>query len=100
MVVETKPYTDFAKSVCWIRNFKSDVDPNLLVWHSDEFSRHLTVMSQHKTEEDHWFIQVDNQLPSRLTRSFDRFIEAGVIHRLIKPINPCMLTLEINEYRW
>lgn len=60
-----------------IRIFKSDIDPELLVWHRDRESR--IISCDHETD---WKFQIDDELP----RGFEVeiFIESGKFHRLIK----------------
>ena len=62
-----------------IREFSQDVDTDELKWHVDEEDR--MVKSLHKTD---WMVQIDDQLPQKLTENKEIFIPKGVYHRVIK----------------
>ena len=62
-----------------IREFSQDVENEELKWHVDEEDR--MVKSLHKTD---WMVQIDDQLPQKLTENNEIFIPKGVYHRVIK----------------
>lgn len=62
-----------------IRTFSEKVDDGELTWHRDREDRLVT--SLHKTD---WLVQIDNELPQKLSESQEVFIPKGVYHRLIK----------------
>lgn len=76
---EIKPYIDDNKGRVSYRKFSEDVPQEELVWHRDPEDRSIKAIS-----ETDWMIQYDNELPKRLTSSFEYFIPEGVYHRLIK----------------
>lgn len=62
-----------------IRTFKSNVDSGELVWHRDREDRIVEVI-----EGNGWMVQLDNDLPKKLTKENKVFIPKGVYHRIIK----------------
>lgn len=62
-----------------LRTFSSEVDTNELKWHYDLKDRLVQILSG----ED-WELQLDNQLPEKLTPLKEYFIPKGVYHRVKK----------------
>lgn len=62
-----------------LRTFSSEVDTNELKWHYDLKDRLVQIVSG----ED-WELQLDNQLPEKLTPLKEYFIPKGVYHRVKK----------------
>ena len=73
-----------------IREFKSNVKNNDLVWHRDKLDRVVRVL-----EGKGWLLQMDNQVPEILLEGQDYFIPSHKYHRLIK--GPGTLVLAIKE---
>jgi len=76
---EKLPFKEKKSKNSRIREFSQDVDNGELKWHVDEEDR--MVKSLHKTD---WMVQIDNQLPQKLTENKEIFIPKGVYHRVIK----------------
>ena len=62
-----------------LRTFSSEVDTDELKWHYDLKDRLVQIVSG----ED-WELQLDNQLPEKLTPLKEYFIPKGVYHRVKK----------------
>lgn len=76
---EKLPFKEKKSKNTRIREFSQDVDSSELKWHVDEEDR--MVKSLHKTD---WMVQIDDQLPQKLTENSEIFIPKGVYHRVIK----------------
>lgn len=75
-----KPYKDSQISEkSKIRIFESDIDSGELHWHRDREDRVIEVL-----EGNGWLLQLDNELPIRMTVGEKYFIPEGVYHRTIK----------------
>ena len=61
----------------FIRTFKQETDSGEFMWHRDREDRIIESI-----EETNWGIQIDNQLPIKLSGKL--YIPKGVYHRLIK----------------
>ena len=72
-----KPFTEKKIEGFIIREFKSDVDMEDLVWHRDREDRIVTVLN-----ENDWKYQEDNKLPVPCQGVIE--IKEGVWHRIIK----------------
>ena len=62
-----------------MRTFSSEVNSDELKWHYDLKDRIVEVV-----RGDGWEIQIDNQLPEKLTPLKEYFIPKGVYHRVKK----------------
>jgi len=62
-----------------IRTFEENVDNEELKWHRDRKDRIVEIL-----ENDDWYLQMDNELPSKLIVGEKYFIPKGVYHRVIK----------------
>jgi len=62
-----------------IRTFSPDVDSEELKWHRDRENRLVEVL-----EGNNWYLQMDDELPKRLTVGEKYYIPIGVYHRVIK----------------
>jgi len=74
-----------------IRTFSSEVQNEELKWHYDLKDRVVKVL-----EGDDWKLQMDDELPEKLTPLKEYFIPKGVYHRVIKGENN--LVIEIAEF--
>lgn len=74
-----KLYIDDVQGEFFIRTFNEDIDPVELKWHRDLCDRRVESMN-----ETDWMIQLENQLPEKITVNF---IPKEVWHRLIKGTN-------------
>jgi len=62
-----------------LRTFSSEVDEDELKWHYDLKDRKVQVI-----RGDNWELQMDNEIPQKLTPLKEYFIPKGVYHRVIK----------------
>jgi len=74
-----------------IRTFSSEVQNEELKWHYDLKDRVVKVL-----EGENWKLQMDDELPEKLTPLKEYFIPKGVYHRVIKGENN--LVIEITEF--
>jgi oxalate decarboxylase/phosphoglucose isomerase-like protein (cupin superfamily) len=75
-----KPYTDIILTQTEkIRTFTEDTDSGELMWHRDRENRLVEVI-----EGNDWLVQMDNELPKKLTPGTKVYIPEGVYHRVIK----------------
>ena len=74
-----------------IRTFSSEVQSEELKWHYDLKDRVVKVL-----EGEDWKLQMDDELPEKLTPLKEYFIPKGVYHRVIKGENN--LIIEITEF--
>jgi len=74
-----------------IRTFSSEVQDEELRWHYDLKDRVVKVL-----EGENWKLQMDDELPEKLTPLKEYFIPKGVYHRVIKGENN--LIIEITEF--
>ncbi len=75
-----KPYNDeIINENSKIRVFNNDVDSGELKWHRDRETRLVEVI-----EGDGWFLQLDNELPVKMTKGGVYTIPEGIYHRTIK----------------
>lgn len=74
-----------------IRTFSSEVQDEELKWHYDLKDRVVKVL-----EGEDWKLQMDDELPEKLTPLKEYFIPKGVYHRVIKGENN--LIIEITEF--
>lgn len=61
----------------YIRVFSSDIESNLLVWHTDLEDRIIVNMN-----DSDWLFQLDNKLPCKIDKEI--FIPRNTYHRIIK----------------
>lgn len=86
-----KPYSDNTLAKGIIRRvFDETVDTNELVWHQDHNTRKITVI-----EGSGWQLQLDNSLPTVISKGDTFVIEAEQYHRIIK--GNTSLVLDIDE---
>lgn len=64
-----------------IRTFLETVEDSELKWHTDNEDR--LIKPTHKTN---WMVQLDNELPKKLSENHEILIPKGVYHRLIKGV--------------
>jgi hypothetical protein len=75
-----KPYTDIILTQTEkIRTFTEDTDSGELMWHRDRENRLVEVI-----EGNDWLVQIDNELPKKLTPGTKVYIPEGVYHRVTK----------------
>jgi len=74
-----------------IRTFSSEVQNEELKWHYDLKDRVVKVL-----EGENWKLQMDDELPEKLTPLKEYFIPKGVYHRVIRGENN--LVIEITEF--
>ena len=75
-----KPYTDIILTQTEkIRTFTEDTDSGELMWHRYRENRLVEVI-----EGNDWLVQMDNELPKKLTPGTKVYIPEGVYHRVIK----------------
>lgn len=76
-----QPYKEklIAENV-FLRTFTHGVDPDALVWHTDEHTRIVVV----EGSGSGWKIQYDDKMPEMLSEGDVRIIESGTWHRLHK----------------
>lgn len=72
-----------------MRTFSSNVDEAELKWHFDLKDRKVQVI-----RGDNWELQMDNQLPEKLTPLKEYFIPKGVYHRVIKGEGDLVILIE------
>jgi hypothetical protein len=65
-----------------LRTFSPNVDSEELKWHRDRENRLVEIL-----EGDDWFLQMDNELPTKLVVGEKYYIPEGVYHRVIKGKN-------------
>lgn len=65
-----------------LRIFSPDVDSEELKWHRDRENRLVEIL-----EGEDWFLQMDNELPTKLIVGEKYYIPEGVYHRVIKGKN-------------
>ena len=72
-----------------LRTFSSNVDEEELKWHYDLCDREVLVL-----EGQDWELQIDNELPKKLTPPEKYFIPKGVYHRVIKGNGDLVVLIE------
>jgi hypothetical protein len=85
-----KPYSQKNDGKYIIRTFDENIDPQELVWHRDEKTRLVEIISG-----DGWKFQMDNKLPIELKEGMKLKIPKETYHRIIKGETP--LTIKIKE---
>lgn len=70
----------------FIREFKSDIDIEDLVWHRDKEDRIIEVISN-----TGWYLQMDNELPILIEGQI--FIPKETYHRVIKGTGDLIIKL-------
>lgn len=85
------PFDEVNESGIKTRLFKESVDNQELKWHFDEQDRKVKVV-----KSNGWEIQMDNEIPRKLTEGDTLFIPKGVYHRIIKGNGD--LIVKIKEY--
>jgi hypothetical protein len=73
-----------------IRTFLDNVDDEELKWHRDRENRLVEVL-----EGNHWYLQMDNELPIPLIVGQKYYIPEGVYHRVIKGIGNLKVSIKI-----
>jgi hypothetical protein len=76
--VTGRPYSEIKEDGHIIREFSQDTSSFEFVWHRDREDRY--VCSLHETD---WMIQLDNELPQRLSENL-LFIPKETYHRVVK----------------
>lgn len=72
-----------------LRTFSSEVNEDELKWHYDLKDRKIQII-----KGDNWELQMDNELPEKLTPLKDYFIPKGVYHRVIKGQGDLVVLIE------
>lgn len=72
-----------------LRTFSSEVDEDELKWHYDLKDRKVQVI-----RGDNWELQMDNEVPQKLTPLKEYFIPKGVYHRVIKGQGDLVVLIE------
>ena len=77
--MENLPYQQQIIDDKKLRIFSQDVNTEELKWHRDRENRLVEVL-----ESNNWYLQMDDELPKRLTAGEKYYIPVGVYHRVIK----------------
>lgn len=72
-----------------LRTFSSEVNEDELKWHYDLKDRKIQII-----KGDNWELQMDNELPEKLTPLKEYFIPKGVYHRVIKGQGDLVVLIE------
>jgi hypothetical protein len=72
-----------------LRTFSSEVNEDELKWHYDLKDRKIQII-----KGDNWELQMDKELPERLTPLKEYFIPKGVYHRVIKGQGDLVVLIE------
>ena len=72
-----------------LRTFSSEVNEDELKWHYDLKDRKIQII-----KGDNWELQMDNELPKKLTPLKEYFIPKGVYHRVIKGQGDLVVLIE------
>ena len=72
-----------------LRTFSSEVDEDELKWHYDLKDRKVQVI-----RGNNWELQMDNEIPQKLTPLKEYFIPKGVYHRVIKGQGDLVVLIE------
>ena len=72
-----------------LRTFSSEVNEDELKWHFDLKDRKIQII-----KGDNWELQMDNELPEKLTPLKEYFIPKGVYHRVIKGQGDLVVLIE------
>ena len=72
-----------------LRTFSYEVDEDELKWHYDLKDRKVQVI-----RGDNWELQMDNEIPQKLTPLKEYFIPKGVYHRVIKGQGDLVVLIE------
>lgn len=73
-----------------LRTFSENVESSELKWHVDMEDRIVTVL-----ESNEWYLQMDNELPVKLTEGHEYHIPKNVYHRVIKGVGDLKIKIEI-----
>lgn len=74
-----KPYTETNNGNIVRRTFSNNIPESELVWHRDHEDRVVLPLN-----ENDWMVQMDNELPTKLTVGEEYFIPKNTFHRVIK----------------
>jgi len=72
-----------------LRTFSSEVNEDELKWHYDLKDRKIQII-----KGDNWELQMDKELPEKLTPLKEYFIPKGVYHRVIKGQSDLVVLIE------
>jgi hypothetical protein len=72
-----------------LRTFSSEVNEDELKWHYDLKDRKIQII-----KGDNWELQMDKELPEKLTPLKEYFIPKGVYHRVIKGQGDLVVLIE------
>ena len=53
-------------------------DPSHFIWHQDEFDRVISHLSG-----EQWFLQIEHELPQRIEKNKNMYIQKEVWHRVL-----------------
>ena len=74
-----KPYSETNDGNIVRRTFSNNIPESELVWHRDHEDRVVLPLN-----ENDWMVQMDNELPTKLTVGEEYFIPKNTFHRVIK----------------
>ena len=74
----------------FLREFKRDVVSDELIWHMDREDRVVKVL-----EGASWYLQMDNELPTKLIEGKEYFIPKMCYHRIIKGTSNLILEIQM-----
>ena len=83
------PFTQQSIDGKILRTFSSNVDEEELKWHYDLKDRKVQIV-----KGDNWELQMDKELPEKLTPLKEYFIPKGVYHRVIKGEGELVVLIE------
>jgi hypothetical protein len=83
------PFTQETLNGKILRTFSSEVNEDELKWHYDLKDRKVQVI-----RGDNWELQMDNEIPQKLTPLKEYFIPKGVYHRVIKGQGDLVVLIE------
>ena len=72
-----------------LRTFSSEVNEDEMKWHYDLKDRKIQII-----KGDNWELQMDKELPEKLTHLKEYFIPKGVYHRVIKGQGDLVVLIE------
>ena len=72
-----------------LRTFSSEVNEDEMKWHYDLKDRKIQII-----KGDNWELQMDKELPEKLTPLKEYFIPKGVYHRVIKGQGDLVVLIE------
>ena len=83
------PFTQVTFDGKILRTFSSEVNEDEMKWHYDLKDRKIQII-----KGDNWELQMDKELPEKLTPLKEYFIPKGVYHRVIKGQGDLVVLIE------